>query len=112
MRLENYRAEKVLVRLQDRIPYSSESSILNVTLEPMKIPLSENPIYLRLERPQGILRWEIDLEANTSGEKAYQVDYRYKMEFDRTYMLTNPTGVQAEQMQRDFNDLQMKKSKY
>ncbi|MEK7484094.1 MAG: DUF4139 domain-containing protein, partial [Planctomycetota bacterium] len=112
LRLENYQGSKMSVRLQDRIPYSNESAILNVILEPMKVPLSENPLYLRLERLQGILRWEIELAPNTSGEKAQQIDYRYKMEFDRTYMVSNPTGIQAEQMQRDFNDLQMKKSKY
>ncbi|MDH3585316.1 MAG: DUF4139 domain-containing protein, partial [Phycisphaerae bacterium] len=109
--LENYKDGELPVRVQDRTPYLNTSEQLRVTLGEMTDKLSEDPVYLRLERPRGILRWDITVPAAASGEKARMVEYGYRIEFDRNFHLRNPTGSNAEQQQREYEDLFRQKNK-
>ncbi len=40
-------------------------------------------IYRRESRPNNLLRWDVEDPANTNGEKAFPIDYDFRMELDR-----------------------------
>ncbi len=67
--------------------------------------MSEDPSYLRSERPKGILRWEIDVPAKATNDKARIVKYAYTVDFARDFRLT-AAGASAAQQQREFEELQ------
>lgn len=107
--LENYKEASVTVRVMDRLPVAENETDIRVTLGDLKEKLSDDPVYLRLERPKGILRWDIEVPAGASGEKPRIVDYGYRVEFDRKLSLV-PSG-RAKDMLLEFRELQEKRSK-
>jgi len=104
--LENYKDEAVKVRVLDRIPYAENKADIRVTLGEMVEKLSAEPLYLRLEQPKGILRWDVDVAANAAGEKAKTIEYSYKMEFARTLDITTPAPAKMPELQREFDEMQ------
>jgi len=110
--IENYKDEPATVRLFDRIPYAENKADIRVTLGEMAEKLSTEPLYLRLERPKGILRWDVDVPPNATGEKAKTVEYSYKIEFPRNLDVTTPAPAQMDDMQREFDQLQEKRRRY
>ena len=102
--VENYKDQAVPVRVFDRLPHCELSADVRVTLAEMKDPLDDDVLYLRRERPKGILRWEIEVSAGATREKARIINYGFTLEFDRNFRLTVPGGKQ--QLQREFEDLQ------
>lgn len=108
--VDNFSKAAQPVRIFDRVPYTEDAKDLRVTLEEMKDPLSENELYLRLDRPKGILRWDISVPANASGTKARIVEYGYKLEYARDFYLANPTQAPGQagsaQPEQEFYELQ------
>ena len=105
--LENYKKQAVQVRVFDRRPVADRETDVRVTMgDIVDAKLSDDPLYLRLEEPKGILRWDVDVAASAAGEKAKTFTYSYKLEFDRNLALVNPTGAQATGMQQEFEELQ------
>jgi hypothetical protein len=113
--VENYRDQKVPVRVYDRLPYTDDSKDLRVTLGEMSDKLSDHKIYLRIDRPKGILRWDIEAPANASGADARFVKYAYRLEYARDYHLANPLRMSQGKnqapgaLQEEFNQLQMQR---
>ena len=93
--IENFKSEKVPVRLFDRLPYSDRKTDFRVTLTELEDKLSDDKLYLRVERPKGILRWEIDVPVRATGENAHIVKFGYKVEFDRNFQLVTPGAARA-----------------
>jgi hypothetical protein len=89
--LSNYKNVPVKLRLLDRIPYTENES-LAINIKDMSHPLSTDAEYLRTEKPKGILRWDLQLEPNTSADKATIVKYSYTMKHDKTQVIT-PVGM-------------------
>ncbi len=103
--VENYKNEPVNVRLYDRLPHSNRASDVRVSLDTPEIPLSTDPAYTRSERSKGILRWDIEVAAVATGEKAHEITYGFKLDYDRNFALTTntdqPTLLQEfEQLER------------
>lgn len=71
----------------------------------MSDELSDDKLYVRREQPKGILRWEIDVPAEASGETARIVEYGYTIEYDRSFRLTTLDGDNTRQ-QREFEEQQ------
>ena len=94
--VENYQPEPAPVRLYDRLPYSGDSTEVRVALAEMKTPLSEDALYLRRQRPKGILRWEIPVPAGAAREKAETIEYGFSVEFDRNLQLSALGGKQEQ----------------
>jgi hypothetical protein len=88
--LSNYKNVPVKLRLLDRIPYTENES-LAVTIKEISHPLSTDAEYLRAEKPKGILRWDLQLEPNTTTDKATIVTYSYTMKHDKTQTVV-PAG--------------------
>ena len=104
--IENYKDSEVSVRLFDRLPLPERKSDIRVTLGEMGADkLSDDKLYLRLEQPKGILRWDIAVPANASGEKARLLEYGYKVELDRNLAFTTPPDAKLGDLQQEFEEL-------
>ncbi|MHC4154715.1 MAG: hypothetical protein ACYST6_07320 [Planctomycetota bacterium] len=74
------------LRLLDRLPHADSDSI-KIEVVKTKPKLSRDAEYLRTGRKKGILRWDLELEANTVDENATIVKYTYTMEYDRNMQI-------------------------
>ena len=107
--LENYKNAPVKVRVFDRIPVADRDADVRVTLGEMKDKISTDELYLRVDRPKGILRWEVDVPPGAAGARARIVEYDYKLAFDRNFSLQMPGGTRERELQKEFEDLQMRR---
>lgn len=107
--LENYKDAAVKVRLFDRIPHPENKAQIRVTLGKMTEKLSTDPLYLRLEEPKGILRWDVDVPAAAAGEKAKILEYDYKIEFPHTLDISTPAPAAMPDLQQEFKEMQMRR---
>ncbi len=80
--LSSYKPERVKVQLWDRLPLA-ENETMGVNLVKATPELSKDPLYLREERPHNLLRWDLELDSDMSGEKALMVQYEFKLELDK-----------------------------
>ncbi|MFW6170582.1 MAG: mucoidy inhibitor MuiA family protein [Planctomycetota bacterium] len=108
--IENYKTEPVELSVFDRLPHTERPADINIQLADLEDPLSNNKLYQRVERPKGILRWDITVPASATGEKARQINYTYTTEFDRKFEFSAPESNQPAQ-QREFEELQRARSK-
>ncbi len=79
--LQNYKKTPVPLRLLERLPYT-EDETLAITDWQSSVPLSENTEYVANLKAKGILRWDLTLAPDTTGEKATVVTYSYTMKYD------------------------------
>jgi len=75
----------------------------------MSDELSDDKLYLRRERPMGILRWDIEAPVGATGENARLIEYAFTVEYDRNFMLTSP--ISKQQLQEEFERLQRGRQK-
>ena len=78
----SYKSEPVKVRVWDRLPKAEAEAVVVSLVEPAP-KLSEDPAYLRRERPENLLRWDLTVEPAQSGGKSPSVTYQFKMEYAR-----------------------------
>jgi hypothetical protein len=106
--LENYKKAPVSVRLLDRIPTSQED--IKVTLGELKEPLSDESEYVRTARPNGILRWDVEVPAGATRAEPRIVEYSFRLEFDRNMKIQSVlSGQKAEAAREMFEeDVRMK----
>ena len=102
--VENYKEQPVTVRMFDRLPYCDRSDDVRVTLAELEDPLDDDLLYQRRERPKGILRWQIEVAANSILETARILEYSFTVEHDRNFRLATMGG--GSQLQREFEQLQ------
>ncbi|MBN1124747.1 MAG: mucoidy inhibitor MuiA family protein [Sedimentisphaerales bacterium] len=79
--ISNFKDCEVPLRLLDRIPYTENPNIEVALLEPSH-PLSSDSDYLRNQQPKGILRWDLTLDPNTTGETAVVITYGFTLKYD------------------------------
>jgi len=80
--ISSYKTEKVKLQVWDRLPYA-ENYTINVMLVKTTPELSKDPTYLREQRPNNLLRWDVALDPNFRGEKAFSINFDFKLELDR-----------------------------
>ena len=107
--VENFSDKKANIRLVDRLPAPEDRKNVRVTFDPMDTKLSSNKLYKRMERPEGILRWDIEVEPRSVGEKANMIAYGFTIEHDRNYRISLPTSTA--QLEKQFEQLQRNRSK-
>ena len=78
--INNYKNTKVKLRLLERIPYTEDEKLEIINFK-TDASLSMDPEYLRTDGQKGILRWDLNLEPNTTGPKATIVTYSYAMKY-------------------------------
>jgi hypothetical protein len=80
--VNNFKNEKAKLQVWDRLP-RPETDAITVSIVKSTPELSKDPLYLRTGRPQNLLRWDVVVEPNANGEKAFSIQYEFKMELDR-----------------------------
>ncbi|MBA4063264.1 MAG: hypothetical protein C0501_06045 [Isosphaera sp.] len=80
--VSNYKAEPVRLQVWDRLPFADNDSI-GVTLLKAAPDLSADAGYVREQRPNNLLRWDVTAAANAHGEKAVPITFEFKLELDR-----------------------------
>ena len=66
---------------------------IGVSLVSASPKISEDPTYLRAERPKNLLRWDVKVEPGMNGEKAATVEYDFKLEYDRNVAIADFKAV-------------------
>jgi uncharacterized protein (TIGR02231 family) len=94
--IANFKEEPVTVRLLDRIPTANESRDVAVKLTSPDPPLSDDVLYRRVREPRGILRWDLEVPGDSHTDKAFDVEYSYQLEFDRSRTLLTEEEEQEE----------------
>ena len=104
--VSNFHDEAIEIRLLDRIPMESNENTVSLSITPEEEKrLSLDPLYQRMQRPEGILRWDIGVPPKRFGSNAYDHEFEYSIEFDR-----QQTIVGSELVQRIKNDLRFRES--
>ncbi|MBX9626041.1 MAG: DUF4139 domain-containing protein, partial [Gemmataceae bacterium] len=81
--VSSYKKDPVPVQVWDRLPHAVAAMTIAVNLVSPKPELSTDPLYLRDERPKGLLRWDVTAKPDQNGEKALAIEYEYKIEYDK-----------------------------
>lgn len=80
--VNSYKSEPVKVQVWERLP-KGEAQAINVSLTSQKPDLSADALYLREDRPKNLLRWDVTVDPSHHGEKAFAIDYTYRLELDK-----------------------------
>jgi hypothetical protein len=84
----SYKSEEVRVQVWDRLP-RAEAEAVAVSLVDPSPKLSVNATYLRQERPENLLRWDLNVAPGQTDEKAATVAYQFKLEYARDVAIAN-----------------------
>ena len=88
--VSNFHKTPTKIRLQDRIPIATKDDSINVSLPETEAErLSSDKLYQRLQRPTGILRWDLEIPAKAFGSDAYDHEYQFSIELDRSKTISN-----------------------
>ncbi len=85
--VSSFKNEVVKLQVWDRLPKGENESV-GVILGKTTPSLCADGMYLRESRPNNLLRWDVEVPANSSGEKAYAINYDFHMELDRHLAIT------------------------
>ena len=86
--INSFKNEPVTLQLWDRLPKGENETAISVHFGKCSPELSKDGLYLRENRPNNLLRWDVEVPANCNGEKAYPVTYDFRMELDRQMAIT------------------------
>lgn len=101
--LANFKSRAVNLRLYDRLPLANQSSEISVKPLEFQLPISTDGLYMRMQQPRGVLRWDVEVPPERFGEQAFDVDYSYSVEFDRNRQLS--AVISQEQIDNDMREL-------
>ena len=85
--VSNYKSEKVKLQVWDRLP-KADTDAVTINVLKSSPELSKDPAYLRGPRTQNLLRWDVNVEPNATGEKALAIQYEFKLELDRNMTIS------------------------
>jgi uncharacterized protein (TIGR02231 family) len=86
--VNSYKTEPVKLQVWDRLP-RAENETAGVSLVKTTPELSTDPLYLREQRPNNLLRWDLTVQPAHNAEKALTVNYEFKLELDRQMLISN-----------------------
>jgi hypothetical protein len=84
--INSYKTEPVRLQVWDRLPHA-EAETAGVSLLKATPDLSKDGLYLRENRPNNLLRWDVEVEPTMNGERAMAINYEFKMELDRQMLI-------------------------
>jgi hypothetical protein len=85
--VSSFKKDPVQLQVWDRLP-KGETESVGVILGKTTPELCKDGLYLRESRPNNLLRWDVEVPANSSGEKAFAINYEFRMELDRQMAIT------------------------
>jgi uncharacterized protein (TIGR02231 family) len=80
--VSSYKPEKVKLQVWDRLPHAEQETV-GVSLGKTSPEVSKDPLYQREERVNNLLRWDVEVDPTMTGEKAFAINYEFKMELDK-----------------------------
>jgi hypothetical protein len=86
--VSSYKSEPVSVQVWDRLPHA-EAETAGISLVKAEPEVSTDALYLREERPNNLLRWDLKVDPTMNGEKARAVKYEFKLEMDKQMIVGN-----------------------
>jgi uncharacterized protein (TIGR02231 family) len=94
--VSSYKSERAKLQVWDRLPHADNDAV-GVNLLKALPDLSKDALYLREQRPNNLLRWDVTVEPRMSGEKALAINYEFRMELDRQMTISSfqTAGVAA-----------------
>jgi uncharacterized protein (TIGR02231 family) len=84
----SYKSEAVKVQVWDRLP-RAEAEAVAVSLIEATPKLSEDSGYLRSQRSDNLLRWDLTVQPGQTGDKAANLAYQFKLEYARDVAIAN-----------------------
>ncbi len=88
--IENFGDKPASVRLVDRMPKTAGADI-KITLLKSDKPVSDDELYQRTDRKQGLLRWDLESPAASIGAKRTELSYTMQIEYDRQLSIAGAT---------------------
>jgi uncharacterized protein (TIGR02231 family) len=86
--VNNYKSERVKLQIWDRLPHAEKETV-GVSLIKATPEISKDGLYLREHRPTNLLRWDVTVDGEQSGEKALAIKYEFKLELDSRMTLSS-----------------------
>jgi uncharacterized protein (TIGR02231 family) len=86
--VSNFRSEPVKLQVWERLPLAEKEAV-GVSLLKSAPDLSKDALYLREQRPNNLLRWDVTVAAEQSGEKALPITYEFQLELDRRMAISS-----------------------
>jgi len=80
--VSSYKNEPVKMEVWDRLPHA-EGKAIGITLVRNSPELSTDPLYLREERPENLLRWDVVVKPGMINDKSLPITYEFKIEMER-----------------------------
>jgi hypothetical protein len=96
--VSSYKSERVRLQVWDRLPHADTETV-GVNLLKSSPETSKDPLYVREQRPTNLLRWDLDVEPSTSGEKALAINYDFKLELDRKMVISSFRNTGGERVE-------------
>ncbi|MGF1582508.1 MAG: DUF4139 domain-containing protein [Gemmataceae bacterium] len=86
--IESYKKEPVQLQVWDRLPHTSNSELAGVTIIKTDPELSTDPEYVREQKPNNLLRWDLKVPAMVNGEEALKINYSFRLELARDKIIS------------------------
>ena len=80
--VRNYKPTPAILQVWDRLP-RAESADVAVILADTKPDLSVDPLFVRNQKPDNLLRWDLTVPVGTTGEKVLPITYQFQLEYAR-----------------------------
>ncbi len=91
--VENFSDAPASIRLLDRLPkVDDKRADVRLTLVSPGGELSSDAAYLAGPRKDGILRWDVTIPPNASGQDAFALEYKFRLEFDKQMSIVGLGG--------------------
>ena len=104
--VSNFHDQPIKIRLLDRMPIAAKDNAITLTLSEQESErLSKDPLYARMQRPTGILRWDLEIPAKQFGSDAFDHDYEYSVELDRQQTISGEALAERTQEDIQFNKM-------
>lgn len=101
--INNLHDQAIACSVNDRIPVTDQSSAVTIRLGETDVAaISADPLYQRMRRPLGILQWDLEIPAKRSGSDAYDLEYGYQIEHEKSVQLTANDLMQQIQQDQEF----------
>jgi uncharacterized protein (TIGR02231 family) len=76
--ISNGHEEAIDLHVWDRHPVSRNEEI-EVTLDNLSVPLSTNTTFVESQNPLGLLRWDLNIPANMTGENSFVLTWEVEI---------------------------------
>lgn len=76
--ISNGHDKSIELQVWDRYPVSRNEEI-EVLLDNVSTPLSTDPLYVESQQPLGLLRWDLNIPANTTGDTSFVLTWQVQI---------------------------------